>query len=140
MASQSAQKLLQLIEAVHEATLAGKLLWNMDADENQFQVSLAGYSFVIKRIAHRSVLAGLWSMPAVTYFYGAEIRSDDDFLIDEIREQDLAPVNNEALLREMYFVARRAVYGLDTAIDDMLESLRELNDDPSELPVAGESS
>jgi hypothetical protein len=110
-------KVLQLIERLHEKTMAGTLEWEKTVEDGEFQVSFPNYSVQLKQHPDEPM-------------YLLTLLNDVGEIIAEVNDEDYdGPGASEGLkpvyrkMKAMYERARRDVLGVDKAVDSILIEL-----------------
>src|SRR5688572_28326717 len=113
-------EMLQLIQKLHDATVAGKLNWKQGVKENVFQVSFPATTVII---SYR------WVNTSGDE-YDVSILNEEGKVVDAASSDDPDAENWFTVFDEIYTVARRKALGADVAVKRIADELDDLlNDD-----------
>ena len=112
----SREKTVELIKKLNEKTTAGELGWQESERPDVFQASFARYSV---RIGYSQIAGDEDYWLAIANLSGDVIESVTSSELSLSGEMQGAYMT----MREIYNLARRQVFGVDGAIDDILRSM-----------------
>ncbi len=111
------KKIAELVQKLHEKTLANKVNWERTEGSNALQVSFTAYS--VRLVLQRG--SGGEDIYVIRIFDAAgnlvESATDDD-LDEELPD-------SYTMMEEMFETARRKALGVDKALDDIISQLDE---------------
>lgn len=108
------ERIIKLVERLHQRTLDGKIIWEQTDKEGVFQTAFPEYSLKISKSEDSQDYS-------VSIFL--QIYNKDGILIEKIHDSQLLPMVPFSTMEELYDTARRTVMGVDKAIDDILSEL-----------------
>jgi len=108
------ERIVKLIERLHQRTMDGKITWEQTNIEGVFQIAFPEYSLKISK----SESSHDYSISIFLQIY-----NKDGILIEGVHDGQLMPMIPFSTMEELYYNARRTAMGVDKAIDDILSEL-----------------
>lgn len=121
----SYEKVGKLIRSLHSTSKSGKIIWEDTEKDGTYQVSFPNYTIrIFSRINPYNPHDGNTD-------YVIQIINGDGDVVDEISDVDVKEIisNSYNVMREIHDIARRQVFGVEKALDEILSDLGDLDDD-----------
>ena len=116
-------RLVQLIEKIHERTMAGRVNWEATAKVSAYQCAFSDFTIVIDAVRNRENPEEIDYVFSIVNSDGVIIEKIDDIALT--RELDSDTGAGYKLMTQMYNSARRTAMGTERAIDALLKELGE---------------
>jgi len=124
------EKVWKLAQLLHDKTGSGKIKWDRSPSKNSFLTAFPNYSV---QISEGWGIQGVQLSPlvasAVPKHYSISIFNEDGGLVEQAGDPTIkANVNGaspdpNALMAELYSMARRSAVGADAALDELIAEL-----------------
>lgn len=114
----ASKKNATLLKTILQQTKTGVIKWEATYSDETFQASFPKYSVRIIRIQYPPQYE---EDDGIIYEF--DIYNKEGKLIEELYPSDVVLQNPHSVFREIFFLARRMVFRVDNAVDELLNDL-----------------
>lgn len=121
----SYEKVGKLIRSLHANTKAGSITWEETERHGTYQVSFPNYTI---RLSNR---VNPYNPYDGDTDYVIQIINGDGDVVDEVSDVDVKDIvdNSYNVMKDLHDMARRQAFGVEKALDEILNDLNSFNND-----------